>query len=342
MDSLRKNILVSIIIPVYNGEHTLSECLNSVCQSEYPHLEMIVVDDHSTDDSLTLAHRFPCKVIARSHNAGAAAARNQGAKASHGEILFFLDADIVVEKNTIEQIVQTFHDRPDISALFCSYQKDTIPSNFCSQYKNLVHHYTHQTSCPEAATFCGGFGAIKREVFLHFGGFDERYRSLEDIELGYRLHQAGHKIYLNREIQVTHGKRYSLIQLIQSDLFRRAIPWTKIMLQKRIFRNDLNTKVNNVLSVPVAFVVLLLIPLAVLHLVSLYAVLVLAAVFVALNLSFYRFVFGERGVVFTVRAVLMNWLGYLYSGVGLVLGIAAFVRESYVRVSPQPSSVSEE
>ena len=134
-------------------------------------------------------------------NAGPAAARNKGAEASRGEILFFLDSDIIIERNAIEQIVKSFQSKPNISALFCSYQKNTVPSNFYSEYKNFVHHYTHQNSLENAATFCGGFGAIKRETFFKFGGFDENYRSLEDMEFGYRLYKGGCKTYLNKQIQ---------------------------------------------------------------------------------------------------------------------------------------------
>jgi glycosyltransferase involved in cell wall biosynthesis len=344
---MEKDVLVSVIIPVYNGEGTVAECLSAVFQSGYESLEVIVVDDHSTDHSRATVRQFPCAIIRLEENVGAAAARNRGARASTGEVLFFLDADILIERDTIERILRTFRSRSDIGALFCSYQKDTIPSNFCSRYKNLVHHYTHQISESNAATFCSGFGAVRREVFFRFGGFDERYRSLEDIEFGYRLHQAGCRIYLDKEIQLTHCKRYSLIGLIQSDLFHRAVPWTKIMLQKRIFRNDLNTRINNVLSVPVVFLILLAIPLLPLYSASRYAVLLLLVVFLALNLDFYGFVYRERGLGFTLKTVAMSWLSYLYSGVGLLIGVAAFLRETYLmspfteKKTPSPEKPSK-
>lgn len=322
---MQKEILVSVIIPVFNGERTVKACLESVFQSEYGSFEVIVVDDGSTDHSARIAYQFPCRVMRMEKNAGAAAARNRGAAVSLGEILFFLDADIIVEKNTLQQIVETFHSRPDISALFCSYQKNTLPSNFFSTYKNLVHHYTHQTSRADAATFCGGFGAIRREIFLQFHGFDESRRSLEDVELGYRLHQSGHKIYLNKKIQVTHCKHYSLIGLIKSDLLHRAIPWTTIMLSKKIFRNDLNTKVNNILSVPVAFLMLFTLPSIYFFPESRAVFFLLLGLFLVLNRDFYVFVLREKGTVFTAKTILMSWCTYLYSGVGLMIGFLTFL-----------------
>lgn len=322
---MNKDILVSVIIPVFNGEKTIKRCLESVFQSENSNFEVIVVDDSSTDHSVSIACQFPCRVMRMEKNAGAAAARNKGAEVSTGELLFFLDADIIIEKNTLKQVIETFHCRPDISALFCSYQKQTFPTNFFSTYKNLVHHYTHQTARADAATFCGGFGAIKKEVFLQFHGFDESRRSLEDIELGYRLHQAGHKIYLNKQIQVTHCKQYSLLGLIKSDLLHRAIPWTQIMLEKKIFRSDLNTKIHNVLSLPVAFLLLLSVFLLPFFSYSRVVFFVLVGLFLLLNYDFYLFVLREKGALFTAKTIVMHWCTYLYSGVGLVFGFIAFL-----------------
>ena len=322
-------LFVSIIIPVYNAEKTVGDCLKSVYTSIYTDFEVVVVDDNSTDDSLDIVNQFPCKIIRIAENSGPASARNKGAKASRGEILFFLDSDIIIERNTLEQIVKSFRSKPNISALFCSYQKNTIPSNFYSQYKNFVHHYTHQNSLEDAATFCGGFGAIKREPFFKFGGFDESHRSLEDMEFGYRLYKAGCKIYLNKEIQVTHCKNYTFASLTKSDVLDRAIPWTKLMLHNKLFKSDLNVKLNNVLSVPVAFLILFNIPLIYFLPKSAFVLPLLCGLFLILNQRFFRFVLKERGTRFTIKTILMNWFSYLYSGLSLLLGLLAFLKESY-------------
>jgi len=324
-----KDVLISIIIPVYNGEKTVGDCLKSVFNSDYKDFEVVVVDDNSTDHTVNIVNGFPCKVIKMRRNVGAAVARNRGAEASFGKILFFLDSDIIIEKNTLGQILQTFENKPDISALFCSYQKNTIPTNFVSVYKNRCHHYTHQISNEDAATFFSGFGAIKREVFFRLGGFNEDYRSLEDIVLGYRLYQSGYKIYLNKKIQVTHCKRYSFLSLIKSDVLNRAIPWTKIMLDKKIYRNDLNTKTNNALSVPIAFMMLFNLPLLYFFPKSAYIIVCLLVFFLILNQHFYSFVLKEKGISFTIKTILMSWFNYLYSGLGLIIGILAFLKELY-------------
>ena len=77
---------------------------------------------------------------------------------------------------------------------------------------------------------------------LALGGFDEGYRqpSIEDIELGYRLKQAGHRIRLCKALQVKHLKRWSVVSLLKSDFFDRALPWTELILRDRRVINDLN------------------------------------------------------------------------------------------------------
>lgn len=316
---------MSVIIPVFNGQGSLRDCLEAVFQSTYRNFEVLVVDDHSTDASPNIAQQFPCRLIVMGQNAGAAAARNRGAAASRGDLLVFLDADIVIERDTLEKMASVLCRRPDISALFGSYQKNTIPTNFLSTYKNLLHHYTHQTSRTDAVTFCGGFGAIRKNTFLQFQGFDESRRSLEDIELGYRLHQSGHKISLEKEIQVTHCKPYSFVGLIKSDVVHRAIPWTRIMLEKRICRSDLNTKVTDVLSVIIVFLLLVTTPLVFLHRSSVVLSAILAILLIVLNRGFYGFVVREKGASVAARTVAMHWCTYLCSGVGLAIGVMAYL-----------------
>ena len=102
--------------------------------------------------------------------------------------------------DTTDRILNFFDDDPKLDALFGSYQKDTVPQNFSSVYKNLLHHYTHQISSTDAITFCSWFGAIRRDVFLSLGGYNESQQALEDIEFGYRLHQAGHRVRLVQDL----------------------------------------------------------------------------------------------------------------------------------------------
>jgi glycosyltransferase involved in cell wall biosynthesis len=328
---------LSVIIPVYNGEVTIRQCLERVYASTFRDFEVIVIDDHSTDGTSAIVRSFPCQLICCPENLGPGYARNLGAASASGRILYFLDADILVKSDTFSQAMDALRCHPECSAMFGSYERNTPGDNFASVYKNLLHHYTHQTSKEEAATFCGGVGVIRRDAFFSVGGFDPKHRFMEDVELGIRLHRAGHRIRLHKELQVTHLKHYTFAGLIRSDVIGRAIPWTRIMLDSRVIRNDLNTRAHNVASVPVSFLLL-----AALAIPSLWLPLGLpaAAVFLALNRGFLGFTWRERGFIFLGGAILMCWFGYLYSGVGASIGWFGYVLGSFRKEVPAKPQLS--
>lgn len=257
--------MISIIIPVYNSSTTLSRCLEAIYASRYREFECIVVDDGSTDDSNGIAEEFTAKVIKLSGGPfGPAYARNRGAEVAEGTILFFVDADVAIRPDTVCKLVESFSNYPQVSAVFGSYDDSPESQNFLSQYKNLFHHFVHQQGWGRASTFWAGCGAIRREVFVEVGEFDEEgytRPSIEDIELGYRLRAAGHRIMLNKDIQGKHLKRWSLTKLIKSDVFDRGIPWTHLILRNRNLPNDLNLRASQRLSALLLWMALLLVGL---------------------------------------------------------------------------------
>jgi hypothetical protein len=151
--------------------------------------------------------------------------------------------------------------RPGIVAVFGSYDRAPHAGNIVSQYRNLVHHFVHQTSATSASTFWAGCGAIRRSAFLEVGGFDESYSrpSVEDIELGMRLCTAGYAILLDPHIQVQHLKQWDLWGMLVTDIFSRGVPWTRLLLRARAVPNDLNLKVSQRISALLALVALALI-----------------------------------------------------------------------------------
>ncbi|MEM7757844.1 MAG: glycosyltransferase family A protein, partial [Cyanobacteria bacterium P01_A01_bin.40] len=206
---MNKSPLISIIIPVFNGGYPFVCCLLAITRSQFTDWELIVVDDGSTDKSAAIAHQFGAKVRETGGRKGPGSARNLGAENSQGKYLCFIDADCEVCEQAIANLAQKLQLQPEIDALFGSYDDAPAATNFVAQYKNLMHHYIHQQGKEKAATFWSGFGVVKRKLFLELGGFDiQRYSrpSIEDIDLGYRLKQAGAEIYLAKELQVKHHK----------------------------------------------------------------------------------------------------------------------------------------
>jgi GT2 family glycosyltransferase len=241
-------VTISVIVPVYNNASALRCCLEAVCASRYPHYECIVVDDGSTDGSGDIARSFRVRVVEVSAGPrGPACARNRGVDAARGDILLFVDADVVLQPDTLSKVADTFSQRPDIDAVFGSYDDRPRDMGFLSQYKNLFHHFVHQQAREEAVTFWSGCGAIRRDVFRATGGFDEARHprsSGEDIELGYRLRADGRKVLLNKQIQVQHLKRWTLREMLTSDIWERALPWTRLILEYKALPNDLNLHVS--------------------------------------------------------------------------------------------------
>ncbi len=250
---------VSVIVPMYNSQTTLEACLDALCASEYPDCEIIVVDDSSTDASLEIARKYPVSLVELEGGPGGPArARNRGVQIAQGELLLFLDSDVLVYPDTISRIVQAFQADPAIAAAFGSYDENPSHRDFLSQYKNLIHYFTHQDGVEQAETFWCGCGAVKREVFQVIGGFDAgRYPapSIEDIEFGYRLRASGYSIRLLKDVQVKHLKQWSLKSLIKTDIFNRAVPWTHLILRQRNLPNSLNLNMTQRLA---TFVLLLL------------------------------------------------------------------------------------
>jgi GT2 family glycosyltransferase len=199
-----------------------------------------------------------------------------------------------------------------------------------AQYKNLFHHYVHQTASQDAGTFWGACGAMKRDRYLALRGFDvQRYRrpSIEDIELGYRLKQAGGRIRLAKDVQVKHLKAWTLPWLLRADIFYRGIPWTQLLLRDRVFTADLNLQTHNRVSVVAVYGLLLALLVALWHLLGALVAALLALLLVWLNFDLYRFFARKRGVWFALCAIPLHWLYYLYNAVSFAIGVALYLYE---------------
>jgi glycosyltransferase involved in cell wall biosynthesis len=257
MSGLRTPV-VSVIIPVHNGAAYLRKCLEHLRKSTFVDYECIVGDDGSTDDSAGVARSFGVKVVSTPKRSGPAAARNQAAKHARAAILFFIDADVCVQAGTLERVAASFRDDPELDALIGSYDDAPEQQDFLSQYRNLMHCYTHQHSRREACTFWSGCGCIRRDVFEKHSGFDASYErpAIEDIELGYRLKRNNHKIILDPDLQVKHLKAWSFIDLVRTDIFQRGIPWTELILRSGGAPNDLNLQLSQRVSVALVYLLI--------------------------------------------------------------------------------------
>jgi len=303
---------------VYNAVHYLEKCIAAIRNSTYPSYEIIAVNDASTDDSAETARKHGAMVLELPSQSGPAAARNYGAKKAKGDILLFIDSDVLVTKETLAVVAKDFVESPDIVAVFGSYDDDPAETNFLSQYKNLVHHFVHQQSNSEAVTFWAGCGAVRKDIFHVVGGFDQDKYSrpcIEDIELGYRLKRAGYRIFLDKTLQVKHLKKWRLKSLLRTDIFSRAVPWTKLILQSQEMVNDLNLRKSQRISAGLVGLIAVMLPLLFFLPNLVYVSLSFLAIIFVINHKLFTFFLDHKGLKFTLLAFAMHLLYYFYSAV---------------------------
>ncbi|MEM7334022.1 MAG: glycosyltransferase family 2 protein [Chloroflexota bacterium] len=327
-------MLVSIVIPVHNAQSHLPHCLNAIQQTHYPNWECILVDDGSTDNSVDIIQQHDkLQLIATDSQSGPALARNLGAQKAAGELLLFIDADVMVQPGTVGHAVATMQANPQLAACFGSYDDNPSEQNLLSQYRNLQHHYVHQTSENDASTFWSGCGMIRAHIFEELGGFNTLTPgrpSIEDIELGQRLKQAGYSIQLEKLLLVKHLKHWTLGTVLQTDIRDRAWPWTRLIVQEGNIPNDLNLQISQRLSTLALFAGVLLLLLGVLQPYIWLGLFPIMGILFWLNRPFYTFLQEKRGVGFLLRAVWIHWLYFLYSGLTFGVGViywGAFRRE---------------
>jgi glycosyltransferase involved in cell wall biosynthesis len=307
---------ITVIVPAYNGSTVLRQSLPPLLdlQRRGAITEVILVDDGSTDGTPDVGASLGARVIATGGRCGPGAARNLGAANAQGNILWFVDADVIVASDAAEHIRHVLVGGS--VAVFGSYDDAPPARNFLSQYKNLVHHYYHQMGRREASTFWAGCGAVWKDAFLKIGGFNaSRYPrpSIEDIELGYRLRAAGGQIRLAPEIQGTHLKVWKPKGLIATELRDRAIPWAMLLLSHAEARNDLNVGMTERVRALIAGLLVLAVLTSLTGVTSWWLPAVFLCMAFVSNLELFSVFMRVNGLLFAIRGLMFHQFYYLYS-----------------------------
>lgn len=342
---------LSVIVVVHNRASELQKCLEAI-QKYVAEGELIIVDDHSVEDVRAIVERFKARYFYQPRREGPAFARNLGAQHATGNILMFVDADVVVHPNALRIVKEEFQNNADLSALFGSYDDEPACLDFWSSFKNMLHHYVHQVSSPDAVTFWAGCGAIRKQAFEAIGGFDAvRYptASVEDIELGVRMTQRQYKIRLVKRLQAKHLKKWTMSSMIRTDIFRRAIPWSQLILQTKTIPRSLNlTAASRASALLVAIASVLTIGMVAdftrrsngCGRILAGGLLLSVVALMSLNRKLYGFFRHKRGAGFAIRAIAAHWLYLFYSGAVFVL-CSAVALFRYSDASATTTSVSE-
>jgi GT2 family glycosyltransferase len=298
-------IRLSAIVPATDAPLTLSRCVAAIKSADDAPDEVIVVESTA--------------------GPGPAAARNAGAEQADGDVLVFVDSDVLPHSDAFRRIRAAFDTDLDLAAVFGSYDDTPEATGVVSGFRNLLHHFVHQSSGGPATTFWAGLGAVRRDVFVRAGGFDaQRYTrsSIEDVELGMRLAADGARLRLDPGVQGTHLKEWTLPSMIRTDLQARGVPWVALLARESAAPTGLNLGWRHRLSAAASIV-----------LVSSIATrrprqagLALGAL-IALNAPFYGLLWRRRGPAQAAAGVGLHALHHLTGACAVPLGLVAHARD---------------
>jgi glycosyltransferase involved in cell wall biosynthesis len=325
-------------MPAYNAAALLPLSLTALLRAAGD-ATVIVVDPGSTDGTADVARELGAVVHELGHRAGPAEARNAGVALTDADVVLFVDSDCVAKRDVVDRVREAFGADPGLVSLIGSYDATPPETSFFSQYMNLRHHHTHQIARRDGASFWAGCGAVRLSAFRAVGGFDVAQfpmPMIEDIELGLRLRSHG-RMRLDPDLQVKHLKRWTMASVIRTDIFCRAVPWSRLLHAGEGLPNDLNLRLSQRLAALLAAPALLSIAatpiLAVIA--PLWAVLPAAiiAVSVLLNLDLVRCFARCRGAPFGAGGWAFHQVHLFYSAATFVLvGL-----ESRLRPARSPS-----
>ncbi|MBI4824644.1 MAG: glycosyltransferase family 2 protein [Nitrospirae bacterium] len=230
---------ISIIIPNHNGGKTIGMCLSSI-MTERPHdLEVIVIDDCSSDSSVNTIREFlvllPLKLIELKEHSGASKARNQGAKQASGEMLFFMDSDCLLMKDTLYNAIKAYKDNPN-AIIGGTYTLLPFDKDFFSTFQSIFVNYSETNSDDYIATHAM---IINRRLFLENRGFKEDFLPiLEDVEFSHRIKRQGVRLFINPDIVVRHIFNFNLMRSLKNAV-RKSMHWVVYSLgNKDIFKTS--------------------------------------------------------------------------------------------------------
>ena len=228
---------VSIIVPVYNGEKTIAECIESLLAQDYPkdRYESIIVDNNSSDRTAEIIKKYSVKYLLEDKIQSSYAARNRGIKEAKGELLAFTDADCVATEGWLREATHGFTD--DQVGCVAGEIKGFAPSNHVEEYlveRNCLSqkHTLNHSFLPYPQTANAFY---RKDVFMRVGLFEEGWISGGDADLAWRMQmETAYKLKYIPEALIFHRHRSNL-----KSLFRQRKTWGygNVLLYKKYRKN---------------------------------------------------------------------------------------------------------
>ncbi|MCX4473207.1 glycosyltransferase [Micromonospora sp. NBC_01655] len=317
--------LVSVIVPNYNYARTLRLCLAALAGQTHHPLEVIVVDDGSTDDSVAVARSFPeVRLLHTPVNSGPSVARNIGADAATGEILVFVDSDVALAPDAVATAVAILRDEPGVGAVCGNY--DTVPlirGSFTKDYRNLFRHWYFRIAEGSITGFLStAILALPVRVWAEVGPWNPRLTQSEGADVAERLTDR-YEVRMTSSVIGRHDDDATL-GIALSKVFTRTRVHIPFFLNRRrvvgvVTSTESGTGLASWLAAATA-------PLPLLAGPAWAAVpVLLLALWLLRDTRMYRYVRAVRGLPYTVRFAALHLLVSLTIGVGVAAGLAQWL-----------------
>ena len=296
--------------------------MEAACNSTFDNFEIIVVDDSSTDSSMAIIAQYPCRVIRLPEHGGASKARNTGAENSKGDVLLFIDADCLLQPNTLTKAASAYmEDGPEV-VIGGTYTRLPYDQSFFSTFQSIYIHYSETKNAQNPDYIATHAMLIQADIFKRSGGFNEDFMPiLEDVEYSHRLKNAGYRLRMHPEILVQHIFNFTLKKSLRNGI-RKTKYWSLYSIKNKDLLSDSGTASQefkfNVLSC-FANLALLLLGLLLHNWIFILPVPLLFGTNLYLNRHLITAFHKTRGPYFAISAVL--YYTFLYP---LAVGIGAF------------------
>jgi len=304
---------ISVVIPIYNMAATIGQCLEAAFRSDYKNFEVVVVDDHSDDNSVEIIKKYPCKLICLEKRSGTSKARNTGARNSSGDYIFFIDADCLLEQDTLSIVNKTLFSNETGVMIGGTYTKMPYDRTFYSIFQSVFVNYSETKNIAAPDYIAAHAMIVDAVTFEKSGGFPEDFMPIiEDIEFSHRLRRSGCRLLMNPDIQVRHIFNFTLMKSLRNAV-KKSMYWNMYSLENRdVFKDSGSASIELKTNVALLFINVILIVLSVLLDVPglLYPVIPLFMFNIFINRKLLMLFYKTGGALFGAKAFIYYTIVY--------------------------------
>lgn len=227
---INHQILVSVIVPTFNSERFLEKCLQSVRKQTYPNIEIIVVDNHSTDKTRRIAEKYADLILFKGPERSAQV--NFGVKHANGKYVYRVDSDFVVDQCVVEEAIKKCE--AEGFAAVCVHNTSDSSVSFWSKVRKL------ERDCYKHDNLNIGARFMKKEVFDAVGGFDETIIAAEDYDMHNRILQKGFSLGRIKSQEIHIGEPKTLSAIVRKHFYYGRTIESFIKKNPRIYKKQLS------------------------------------------------------------------------------------------------------